>query len=98
MSARKDNLSMRLSLGREVAERVKDFKELAQLGYGEAEMLAALNFMKYLNENVDKPLEEQLAEGIKLIGRAHFLPNTKEITRLCLILGDTRKRKKWKKT
>jgi len=85
----------RLALGREVAEHVKDFKTLAQMGYDEAETYAILDFFGWLNKNMDKDIMEVTKMFILKYGRAKFLSNTKEITRLCLILGDTRKRGSW---
>jgi len=98
MSYKKDfDIMARIALGREVAEHIKDFKDLAQLGYTEAEMYAILDYWQWLNKNGDKPIEEQMKMAIQMIGRAKFLCNTKEMTRLCLILGDTRKHRTWKK-
>lgn len=98
MSYKKDfDVMARLALGREVAEHVEDFKTLAQMGYDEAEMYALLEYWQWLNNKGEsKDLEEQLKQAILMVGRAKFLCNTKEITRLCLILGDTRKLKSWK--
>jgi len=98
MSYKKDfDIMARLALGREVAENVKDFKILAQMGYDEAETYAILDFFEWLNENMDQSLMQITKTFILKYGRARFLTNTKEITRLCLILGDTRMRKSWPK-
>lgn len=98
MSYKKDfDIMARLALGREVAEHVEDFKTLAQMGYEEAETYAILDFFEWLDANIDKDIMEITKEFMLKYGRAKFLSNTKEITRLCLILGDTRKRKSWKK-
>ena len=96
MSYKKDfDIIARLALGREVAEHVQDFKILAQMGYEEAETYAILDFFEWINNNIDKDIMEVTKMFMLKYGRARFLSNTKEITRLCLILGDTRKRGSW---
>ena len=98
MSYKKDfDIMARLALGREVAEHVKPFKILAQMGYDEAETYAVLDFFEWVNDNIDKDVMEVTKMFVLMHGRAKFLCNTKEITRLCLILGDTRTRRSWPK-
>jgi len=88
--------AQRLYLGGRISHTHKVFKDLAKLGYEEAEMYAMLIFWDWLNNNGDKSLEEQMKKAVELLGMAHFLPHTKELTRLSMILGDTRKRTSWK--
>jgi dissimilatory sulfite reductase (desulfoviridin) alpha/beta subunit len=82
-------------LGGKVSQKHILFKMLAKLGYDEAEQYAALLYFEWLDKNQDKPLLEQVKKLIELMGMAHFLPHTKELTRLSMILGDFHKRKKW---
>lgn len=88
--------AQRLYLGGRISDKHQLFKELSKLGYEEAEMYAMLEYWEWLNKNGDKSLEDQMKKAVELLGMARFLPHTKELTRLSMILGDTRKRKTWK--
>jgi len=75
-------------LGNKVANKHKFFQEIAKLGFEDAEDYAFLECMKAFF-----PEAKTLLEGFQAItdltGMANFLKNTKEITRLALILGIT---------
>jgi len=81
----------RIYLGGRISAQHKNFLVLAKLGYEEAEIIACLDFFKWIDEHPKATLEETLRQAVILLGEAHFLPQTKELTRLSMILGDTRK-------
>lgn len=82
----------RVFLGSLISKKHTFFKIIAKLGYEDAEYYSALEFWIWLDTHYKTTtLEEQLQKGIELLGMAHFLRNTKELTRLSMILGDTSK-------
>jgi len=100
MSSRRDDIAFaeRLYLGGRISHTHPLFKTISKLGYEEAETYALLEFFEWWDKNQDVDLMVVIKKIIELLGMARFLPHTKELTRLSMILGDTRKRKKWKKT
>lgn len=95
----RDEFKHMLSLGRELSEVHPFFKEIAMLGHKDAEDYALLEVMKgFFPDN--EAIIEGFQEITQLVGYATFLKECKEITRLTLALGDTRKResaKDWNK-
>jgi len=85
-----------LSLGREVSQKHEEFKLLAPLGNDYAEKRASLMFWVWLQENREASIEKKLEKLIDLRGKAQLLQHLKEVSRLCLILGDTSRREDWK--
>ena len=85
-----------LSLGREVTKYHKEFKFLAPLGNDYARKRSALKFMLWLKEHRDTSLDVKLDKAIELLGKAELLKNVKEVMRMCLALGDTTPRRKFK--
>lgn len=79
-------------LGERVSKMHPYFRDISKLGFEEAEQYSILRFIRWLNKNGDASLEDVLERALEYIGMAKFLRNTKEITRLSLILGDTRKK------
>ena len=98
MSSRRDDLGFaeRLYLGGRISHKHELFKALSKLGYEEAETYSILEFFEWCNKNPKADLMMVTKTMIEYLGMARFLPHTKELTRLSMILGDTRKRKKWK--
>lgn len=79
-------------LGGKISEKIQLFKILAMLGYEEAEQYALMEYMKWFFTSPENTSPEvAIQKGIELMGMAHFLPLTAEITKLSMILGDTRK-------
>jgi len=98
MSSRRDDIAFaeRLYLGGRISHTHPLFKKISKLGYEEAETYALLEFFDWYDKNPKADLMTVTKQLIELLGMARFLPHTKELTRLSMILGDTRKRKKWK--
>lgn len=98
MSLRRDDIAFaeRLYLGGRISQKHELFKKISKLGYEEAETYAILEFFEWSGKHQDADLMTITKKIIELLGMARFLPHTKELTRLSMILGDTRKRKKWK--
>lgn len=98
MSSRRDDIAFaeRLYLGGRISHTHPLFKKISKLGYEEAETYALLEFFEWWDKHQDADLMTVTKKIIELYGMARFLPHTKELTRLSMILGDTRKRKKWK--
>jgi len=98
MSSRREDIAFaeRLYLGGRISHKHQLFKTISKLGYEEAETYAILEFFEWVDKNQEADLMVVTKKIIELLGMARFLPHTKELTRLSMILGDTRKRKKWK--
>ena len=98
MSSRRDDIAFaeRLYLGGRISHKHELFKVISKLGYEEAETYAILEFFTWYEKHEDADVMTVTKKIIELLGMARFLPHTKELTRLSMILGDTRKRKKWK--
>jgi len=88
-------LKRQIFLGGKVSKKIPFFEEVAPLGYDYAEQLAALRFWQWIKQNRKATVEEKLEKAIKLLGKADFLRNTKELTRLSMILGDTTRREEY---
>lgn len=71
------------------------FQKISKLGYEEAEQYVMIVFLEWLLEHPKASLEETLKTAVELIGMSHFLPLTSELTKLSMILGDTKKTRKW---
>lgn len=84
-----------LSLGREVAERHKEFKFLAPLGQSYSRKRAIVEYWIWQQTHKDESLPNKAKQLIELLGMAEMLDEVKEIGRFCLILGDTRQIKRW---
>jgi len=82
-------------LGGKVSQKHPLFKRIAKLGYEDAETYALLEFFEWWDKNQDANLMTVIKKIIEMQGMAHFLKNTKELTRLSMILGDFRKTKSW---
>lgn len=86
-----------LLLGSRVAKGHSEFQMLARLGYDECEQYACLKFIEwFFKEGKNASIFKIMEKAIEFLGMAHFMPLTKELTKLSMILGDTRKRIKWK--
>lgn len=68
-------------------EEHKAFKILAKLGFKDAETMAFFLWLNELDEEIS--FADAMIKLTELMGMAHFLPHTKELTRLSMILGDT---------
>jgi len=92
-------LKRQIFLGGKVSKKIPFFEEISPLGYDYAEQLAALRFWQWIKQNRKDgkkvSVEEKLEKAIKLLGKADFLRNTKELTRLSMILSDTTKREEF---
>lgn len=86
------SLKRQIFLGGKVSKKLTFFEEISPLGYDEAAQLAALKFWQWLKKNRTKSVEEKIEQVLKLTGMASFMRNTKELTRLSMILSDTTKR------
>lgn len=86
-----------VGLGGRVSEKHELFKDLAMLGYDECEMFAMLDFIEWFANNPDATIEQCMKEGIKRIGMARLMPHTKELTKLSMMLGDTKRSKSMKR-
>jgi len=82
-------------LGGQVTKKHGEFGILATLDFQEAEQYQLLQFWNYLVDHPEATLEKVLEQAIIKIGRGKMLRRTKELTRLSMILGDTRKTKKY---
>jgi len=85
-------------LGGRISDKETLFKTLAKLGYEEAEMYAMLEFYKWFEkqpEDFDVILVAQ--KYYETVGMARVLPTFKELTKLAMILGDTRDIRSFKK-
>ena len=89
-------LKRQIFLGGRVSKKIPFFKKIAALGYEDAEHIAALDFYRWLLKHRDADILDKLEKAITLRGQAHFLVNTKELTRLSMILSDTTKREEYK--
>ncbi len=87
MSLDFDTFKKTIFLGDKVSNKHPFFKEIAKLGFAEAEDYALLEVLKALY-----PENEQFLNAmqgmVEITGMATFLKYTAEITRLSLILGD----------
>ena len=86
----------RLYLGGRVSQEHDLFKKIAKLGYEDAETYALLEFFEWYDKHDEADLMTVTKTLIEFLGMARFLPYTKELTRLSMILGDTRQKRKWK--
>jgi len=89
-------LKRQIFLGGKVSKKIPFFKKIAALGYDEAEQIAALEFYRWLLKHRDADILVKLDKAITLRGQANFLRNSKELTRLSMILSDTTKREEYK--
>lgn len=98
MSSRRDDIAFaeRLYLGGRISHTLPLFKKISKLGYEEAETYALLEFFDWWDKNQEADIMTVTKNIVEFLGMARFLPHTKELTRLSMILGDTRKKKKWK--
>lgn len=78
-------------LGGRVSSKHRIFQRLAMVGYEEAEILSFFEWLKYLGKHPNASFEKGIVKLIELMGQAHFMPTLKELTRVSMILGDTRK-------
>jgi len=94
MSYRDKGLEFRhyVALHREVSEKIDDFKHLACLGNDYADKMAALDFFEWMKNNGTSTALEKLRQAITFLGYADLLKYVKEVGRMCLVLGDTRKK------
>lgn len=77
-------------------EGLEIFKTIAKLGYEEAEQYMIVEFIEWLVAHPEATVEEIMKKEIELLGMAHFLPLTNEITKLSMIVGSRTKSKAWK--
>lgn len=86
---RKDKFDEQDYLGGRISTEHPLFKELAMLGYEEAEQLAGVKFLEWFlsDEGRDSDPIATLAKLIEFVGMATFLRNTRELTKLSMILG-----------
>jgi hypothetical protein len=80
-----------IALGGRVSEKHEFFKEIAKLGYDEARETALVKFWIWFMKHPKASVEKMYLKYLELMGMANFLPNSKEITRLSMIMGDTTK-------
>ena len=78
-----------VALGGRVSQKHRFFKVIAKLGYVEAEKRALLEFWKWLQKHPKATVEQMLEKYLEYVGMARYLPNSKEVTRLSMILGDS---------
>jgi len=88
-------LKRQIFLGGKVSKKIPFFKKIAPLGYDEAEQIAFLDFYRWLQKNKDADVLDKLEKAITLKGMANLLRNSKELTRLSMILSDTTKREEF---
>lgn len=95
-----------LFLGARISKKEPLFKKLASMGYDEAYKYSILEFMKYFLEFMEKrkgkewTLKDMIdlyQKYCELVGMANLMPTLKELTRISMILGDTREIESWKK-
>lgn len=82
-------------LGGQVSAKEKLFQILAKLGYEESEQYSIIEFIEWLVNKPEATIEDILKKEIELIGMAHFLPLTSELTKLSMILGKTERTRTW---
>lgn len=76
-------------LGGRISDKHKFFKEISKLGYDDARQYALLKFWIWFDKNEKASVEKTYEKYLELHGMAEFLPTTKELTRLSMILGET---------
>lgn len=89
-----------LFLGARIAKKQPLFQKLASMGYEKAHLYAVCEFYKYFQEwkgNEVRDMIELYQKYCELVGMAELMPTLKELTRISMILGDTREFEKWKK-
>lgn len=98
-----------LFLGARIAKKKPLFQKLASMGYEEARLYAVCEFYKYFEkwcEKIKKRKNKEMnildmidlfQKHCELVGAAELMPTLKELTRISMILGDTREFEKWKK-
>ena len=86
-----------LFLGGRISAKHKFFMEIAKLGYNQAREYALVEFYEWFEKHPKATLTEMYKQYLRFYGMAEFLPQTKELTRLSMILGDTTDVRKWKK-
>lgn len=86
-----------LFLGARIAKKKPLFQKLASMGYEKARWYAEIEFYKWITNNPDADVEDTLQKFCELIGMAELMPTLKELTRISMILGDTKEIEKWKK-
>lgn len=94
----KFNFKRFLSLGREVSETHKEFKMLAPLDNTESETEAFFLWLDWAAAHPNADMITQLRQLNRFFGMAHYVTTkVKEVGRLCLMLGDTTPRDKFKR-
>jgi len=87
-----------LFLGARIAKKQPLFQKLASMGYEEAYKYALLEFVKWLKENREHTdMITVFQKLLEMKGMASLMPTLKELTRISMILGDTREIESWKK-
>lgn len=83
-------LEQQIFLGGQVSHKHKAYQELAQLSPDFAEVYYLLKNMDRWDKEKDDTLV--ILEILELLGRIDFIRQTDELTKLSMILGDTRTR------
>lgn len=78
------------ALGGRISKKHKIFEMLAMLGFAERETYSLMLFVEWLEKNPKTTPFEIAKKFLEFYGNATFLRETNEITRLSMIIGDTR--------
>jgi len=93
-----------LFLGARISKKEPLFQKLASMGYEASHQYAECEFAKYFfkfsKEHKNWSFDDILTiyqKYCETVGMAELMPTLKELTRISMILGDTREIEKWKK-
>ena len=78
------------ALGGRISRKHPVFEILAMLGFAERETYSLMLFVEWLEKNPKANGFEIVKKYLEFYGNATFLRETNEITRLSMIVGDTR--------